>query len=430
MLSAGGAFDGSSSWRIAGHLRTLAIGVTLVLAIGCTATPAISPTPNVGSASPAAGTQNPTPTSIAPTPSATDPVASWTRVPTTEALRGATMTRVVAGPAGLLALGSRDAGGFVSWWSGDGVGWTRSAYVGTAAAGGALALPDGFVILGRIGDGPDRERAMTWRSSDGVQWVASPIDGLKTDPIAVGMVGGRIATFALRAPSGGEPTLAWSSSDLVTWASDVLGDGGYSDAAGITVLSDETGLAFGRWSAEPMDIAPFPPGQAAFWRSNDGRAWHRTADDPDLAAAVFVDVAQRSGSDVVAVGQRWDPAGQPDQAYAMALWSSSDGDAWDRVEVPPALDPTAVPRRVVTTPTGYLLLASSPAAAPNALVASSTDGRIWTAFDPPIAFEGGQANDLAVVAGHLVAVGQTLPDGGTAADAAVWIGPTNAERTN
>lgn len=406
-------------------IRAAAGIVVVLLSIGCGGTPPASGTSSpspAGSAGPSGNLVSPTPAlSPAPTP-AVSGFPDWTRVSTTDPLRGATMRRVVAGPSGALALGGGSQGepGFVSWWSRDGTTWSRTGYAGVATAGDAIALPDGFVILGKIGDDPEAERAMTWRSSDGAQWTGQPIGDLRTSPIAADIVGGRIATFAVRAPSGGEPTLAWSSADLLTWSSGALGGGGYSDAAGLAVIADGSGLAFGRWSVEPMDTAPFPPGQAAIWSSTDGLAWNRLPDDPDLHDAVVLDVAQFRGAAIVAVGQRWDAAGSPDQAFMLALWSSSDGASWERAEAPATLDPTTVPQQIVDTPTGYFLLASQ-AGRPNALVARSTDGRTWTALDPPVEFGGDQINDVAVLDGRPVAVGETVPAEGTA-DAAVWLG--------
>jgi hypothetical protein len=340
------------------------------------------------------------------------------------------MSHVLVRPEGLLAIGGSERAGLLVWTSDDGIGWVGASAVVRAVPTAALALPDGFVVLGKIGDGSELERAIAWQSSDGRDWQGTPIDGLRTNPTGVGLIGDRIATFALRAPSGGEPTLAWSSGNLMAWTSGRLGGGGFSNAAGLAVLSDGTGLAFGRWSNEPMDTAPFPPGQAACWRSRDGRVWQRAADDPDLASALIVDAAQRDGGAIVAVGQVWNPVGPPEQAYALAFWASSDGESWDRVEAPPAVDPGLVPEQLVITPSGYLLLASPSAGGSNSLVAASADGRTWAAIDPAVSFEGARANDLAVFGERLIAVGQTLPTEGTDVDAAVWIGPmTNVGRT-
>lgn len=427
-----------AGWAIAFIDRVAAAFVVAVLTIGCTGAPATpgasSATPAAASAKPSAAAATPATTTIQPTPSASISITGWMHLPTSDALTAAAMYRVVAGPAGLLAVGSRggsrggsDVPGFASWWSRDGIAWSRSEAAGTAFAGDAVALSDGFAILGKVGDGSDQERAMIWRSSDGVQWTGSPIRDLKTGPFAADRIGGRISAFAIRAPAGGEPTLAWSSSDFVSWTSDLLGGGGFSSATGMTALADGSGLAFGRWSGEPIDVAPFAPGQAAFWRSTDGRTWLKTAVDPDFRDALVVDVAQAPGPTVVAVGQRWDPTLSPDQPYTLAVWSSSDGRSWEPAAWLSTVDPTWVPLKVAPAGSGVVLLAAPRAGGASALIARSSDGLTWTAIDPPIVFDGGQANDLVAVDRHLVVVGQTLPPAGTAADAAVWIGPATTD---
>jgi hypothetical protein len=410
----------------------------VVLTIGCAGAPAttdlLSATPGALSANPSMAAPSPGPTTIAPTPSASISITDWSRLPATADLKAAAMYRVVAGPAGLLAVGSRggsrggtDEPGFAGWWSRDGLAWTRSESAGATFAGDAVALPDGFVIVGKTGDGTGQERAMTWRSPDGVQWTGLPIDDLMTGPFAADRVAGRIATFAIRAPAGGEPSLAWSSNDLVSWTSGLLGGGGSSSATGLTTLSDESGLTFGRWSGEPADVAPFPVGQAAFWQSTDGITWQKAPDDPDLRNAQVIDAAQAPGGAIVAVGQRWDPAGSPDQPYGLAAWSSSDARSWEPAVWPSTMDPTWVPLKVASAGGSVVLLAAPRAGGASALIARSSDGLTWTAIEPPLVFEGGRANDLIAVGDHLVVVGETLPPKGTPADAVVWIGPANIE---
>ncbi|MCJ7709202.1 MAG: hypothetical protein MUQ32_00065, partial [Chloroflexi bacterium] len=289
--------------------------------VTATASPATTATnaPPLVSGTPVA-TETPITTDTPGPPPASATISTWTRLPASEAFRAATMDRVVAGPAGVLALGSRGeaaGAGFAGWWSSDGYAWTRSDATGTNYAGDAVALADGFVIVGKMGDVPGAEGAMTWRSPDGTGWSSSPVDSLRTGPFAAARIEGRLTLFAIRAPSGGEPTMAWSSDDLVSWTSGLLGGGGYSTAGGLSVLADGSGLAFGSWSTEPQDAAPFP-GPAGFWRSSDGRTWQKTADDADLRNAWVIGVAQAPGTPIVAVGQRWNPNLSPDQPYTNA----------------------------------------------------------------------------------------------------------------
>jgi hypothetical protein len=412
--------------------RLTAVVTVAILAAGCASTPA---TPVASVAAPTAPTASPQPAAIAsPTPATSASISGWTRVPASEALQTAAMTRAVAGPAGLLALGSRGGGQagtdvpeFASWWSGDGIEWSRTDAAGTAFAGDVVALPDGFVIVGKIGDSPGQAQATTWRSSHGIAWTAAPIGDLKTGPFAAARIGGRLTMLAIRAPSGGEPTLAWSSSDLVSWTSGLLGGGGFSAAAGLTALSDGSGLAFGRWSPAPMDTAPLPPGQAAFWQSTDGQTWQKTPPDSDLGNAWVIDAAQAPGAVIVAVGQRWDPTLSPDLPYTNAAWWFTHGSSWERAAWPASLEKAWTPTKVVGTGGGYVVLASDRRGVATALIARSADGRTWSAIEPPIVFEGGQANDLVAVGDRLVVVGQTLPPGEAVTDAVVWIGPATVD---
>ena len=412
-------------------MRSL-LGIAMLgfLVAGCAGSAGVvSNAPPIVSATPVA-TETPVTTDTPAPPPAGATISTWTRLPASEAFQAATMDRVVAGPAGVLALGGRDdaaGGGFAGWWSSDGFAWTRSDATGTNFAGDAVALADGFVIVGKIGDNPGAENAMTWRSPDGTGWSGLPVDSLRTGPFAAAWIEDRLALFAIRAPSGGEPTMAWSSDDFVSWTSGLLGGGGYSTAGGLSVLADGSGLAFGSWSTEPQDAAPFP-GPAGFWRSTDGRTWQKMADDTDLRNARVIGVVQAPGGPIVAVGQRWNPNLSPDQPYTNAAWTSLDGSAWDLATWPPSQERAWTPSRVVAAGGGYLVLAADRTGnGATALIARSVDGRTWTAIDPPVAFDGGQANDLVVVGDHLIVVGETVPPEGTAADAVVWIGPATVE---
>jgi hypothetical protein len=329
-------------------MRSL-LGIAMLgfLVAGCAGSAGVvSNAPPIVSATPVA-TETPVTTNTPAPPPASATISTWTRLPASEAFQAATMDRVVAGPAGVLALGGRDdaaGGGFAGWWSSDGFAWTRSDATGTNFAGDGVALADGFVIVGKTGDNPGAESAMTWRSPDGTGWSGSPVDSLRTGPFAAAWIEDRLVLFAIRAPSGGEPTMAWSSDDLVSWTSGLLGGGGYSTARGLSVLADGSGLAFGSWSTEPQDAAPFP-GPAGFWRSTDGRTWQKMADDADLRNAWVIGVAQAPGGPIVAVGQRWNPNLSPDQPYTNAAWTSPDGSAWDRATWPSSLERVSRPRR-------------------------------------------------------------------------------------
>jgi hypothetical protein len=140
---------------------------------------------------------------------------------------------------------------------------------------------------------------------------------------------------------------------------------------------------------------------------------------------VVVDVAQAPGAPIVAVGQRWDPTGPIDQPLTIAVWTSPDGGSWERAAWPATVDTTWVPIRVAATGGGYLILATPRAGGESALIARSVIGSTWTAIEPPVVFDGGEASDLVAVGDRLVVVGHTLPPDASAPDAAVWIGPTN-----
>jgi len=238
----------------------------------------------------------------------------WTVTPLPP-VRGdaATVRHVAAGPAGLVAIGSRvavtdrqpmRAWGEV-WRSTDGVTW---AAVDPVAGGLALgtyrpvlsgpetglidvaAGPDGFVLVGRgtFGSALDRPIAV-WRSPDGATWTRTDARfpaATRPTILVPGPDGFLLAgvIYADRAPRAA----VWSSPDGAAWTraadDDVFGIGGYIDtmedpaSGGIGAL---TAVADGALAAGLGCFPAFDDSRWAWsggcwgdgWLSPDGRTW-------------------------------------------------------------------------------------------------------------------------------------------------------------
>ncbi len=132
----------------------------------------------------------------------TEDGSTWTLVdsPTwREALANDMLISVAAGPAGVVVVGAAGSncpacdpnpqGSSVIIHSSDGVTWDRldlSAAFDKAYFSDVTAYPDGFVIVGRVGEADDWTGAgsgtgvpAAWTSPDGVTWVAADVEGTR-----------------------------------------------------------------------------------------------------------------------------------------------------------------------------------------------------------------------------------------------------------
>jgi hypothetical protein len=142
-------------------------------------------------------------------------------------LAGSVQT-IAGGPAGFIALGTRDGTTQAIWTSQEGRGW-RSRPLPTVASGtlaldSAASFDGGFVLVGSVlGEegcgGPAHIHHATWFSPDGSSWTRGSLPGASTNEMAsltVRSAGDRVIVAQI--PPGDAPTARiWSSTDGTTW---------------------------------------------------------------------------------------------------------------------------------------------------------------------------------------------------------------------
>ncbi len=254
---------------------------------------------------------------------------SWTQLtsPTWDAaLRGMGVSRLLAGPDGVLAvtLGTDP----IVLYSRDGSVWTRSSLPASVGAIGmdAIAWSGGFVIVGRDGQPDHFSEAVinsqsppgvglpaAWTSADGVNWSQATVEGNQVagaellDVVAV-----RAGFLAVGVNSTSDfydvRMTSWTSVDGQSWsvasgAQWPLGSGGYPTFA----FDGARGVVLG-WAPEGSTLAA--------WATTDGVAWTRLA-FTDGTNAPVIDCA-RDGC--VRIGAAWMA---PDRIIVMATAEST-----------------------------------------------------------------------------------------------------------
>jgi hypothetical protein len=145
---------------------------------------------------------------------------SWTEVPPSAAMAGATIGGLAAGPTGLVAVGQR-SGQPALWTSPDGLTWARVG-LGDVPTGGTLtdvAWAGGhWVAAGNFAG-----QARAWRSSDGTTWQLVPSgSGLEGTTVRrVVAVGSGFVALGESTPGNGA---AWQSADGTSWTQLDTGD--------------------------------------------------------------------------------------------------------------------------------------------------------------------------------------------------------------
>lgn len=208
-----------------------------------------------------------------------------------------------------------------------------------AAGARVLAIvPDGsaLLVLGSV-PGKDGRAPGAWTTTDGRTWHTVPLRphtfyAYQAELIAVGVANGRIT--ALGEAFGG----AHSNPRMTVWSGDANGleeheqpfemfGGPHAITVGDATALPGTALLVGQWDG------PSRYG-AAVWTSPDGATWQRNAADPALASA--------PGEQTSALGAGTGPPGflvtgdtQRGPRLLPLLWTSKDGRAWRRIDVPP-----------------------------------------------------------------------------------------------
>jgi hypothetical protein len=221
-----------------------------------------------------------------------------------------------------------------TWFSEDGVAWSRSAGAKDGPQQGelrtVLATPSGFVAAGS--DERDRlaPRAIVWTSTDGRSWKRVPdapaFAGARIEGLTTGS-GGVVAVGT--AYQGADPVGAasWRAGVGASWQRSADPDlrGGRMHAVS---ASAERLVAVG------TDVAGH---RAMAWSSDDGLDWSVAPDAPSLdnygLQIEMRDVAHFDDRDVavghLVLGTQY-PTG--------LVWQSKDGSSWERVPNAPVLE--------------------------------------------------------------------------------------------
>ncbi len=281
----------------------------------------------------------------------------------------------------------------------------------------AIAMPDGFAILGDVGRPDGSSRSVTWTRDGGEasHWEtheAVPQWG-PADATAFGdgwlVLGGTM-------PVGGAPSATWTTHDFITWLQVPLAPAGYPYASQFVTLADGTVLAIGRLAAAPVDTTPRPVGDVALWRMADAGSWTRIPVDTLFADASIDAIAARPDR-LVAFGRRW-PAELPlDAVPPAAFWWSDDGSVWHQASGPTDIG-WVEDLQVLALEDRFVLLGSEGSS--TRVIAVSDDGRAWQGPEQRISFNG-HVHDVAVAGDLLVAVGSVLNGGDEVG--AVWVSP-------
>ncbi|MEX0626871.1 MAG: hypothetical protein WD402_10020 [Chloroflexota bacterium] len=258
---------------------------------------------------------------------------SWTLapdLPATEPLDYAatTMTSIVQGPGGLVAVGTWqtiDVSTPRIWYSTDGQRWT-SVYgpsgferIEALAVGGP-----GYVAIGLASDDGFTGRPQVWTSADGRDWTSMDSVGV------TGSLNDVIGEAGMMVAVGGSGSAASSfvSTDGATWTA--APEQGALQGAEMTSVAFRDGafVATGALTG-PGDTYPATP---AIWHSRDGLNWSLVLQGESgqrVSQAVSSDEGFVAiGGHFPSAGWSYDPAGQIPPSDTIQLWFSADGETW------------------------------------------------------------------------------------------------------
>jgi hypothetical protein len=259
--------------------------------------------------------------------------ASWTLAPDLPATQpveyaATTMTSIVQGPGGLVAVGTWQTIDVVTpriWYSADGRRWS-SVYspsgferIDALAVGGP-----GYVAVGVISDDGFTGRPQVWTSPDGRDWTAG--DSLGLTGSLNDIISG--AGMLVAVGGGGPAASAFVSSDGATWTAapeqEALQGAEMKSVAFRSGAFVATGVMTG-----PADTFPSTP---AIWRSPDGLHWSLVLQGGSVQRISQVVSAEEGfvaiGGHFPSAGWSYDPADPNPPADTIQLWFSADGETW------------------------------------------------------------------------------------------------------
>lgn len=364
--------------------RSTALGAMLVatlLIAGCTTgTPPATASPSATpSESPADPSQPVTP-SPAPAPAA----VSWEAASVPDAEMASSITAIVPGGDGLVAIGFDGAFGSLLWTSTDGRTWTDVTPQSFASAGiaGVVEWQGGLIGVGRGNTlDVDAQRAAVYRSDDGLTWRQVP-GGEEMLGQLIDVVATDDGLFAVGGVPGEDAAGIWRSTDGETWERT---GGTFEHAFMWSIAEGGPGLVAVGWRRNPEP-------DLAVWTSTDGAAWTLAPDPESFEGYEATDVIGLDGTLVM--------VGSPVAGGQGRIWVSEDGLAWELAEVA-GMDGEAFARTVNRTPAG--LVATGSAGDQRGAAWLSTDGRSWQPLGDrfPNAFFSGAfpTDDALLIAG-------------------------------
>ena len=240
----------------------------------------------------------------------------WTPIVSDE-MAGVALAGVTAVSDGYVAVGrelNRDREVAAVLQSADGQTWTRVATTPALVGGSMTDVADSPVGVIAVGNAAGADLAAVWIATDGTDWERVPDATTFENSFlwTVASVGPGLIAGGWR--EQGEPTAAiWTSTDGRAWS---LAPS-IQDAIGMQIRSivatDDGYLAVG----DGIEGT-----QAAMWTSPDGGTWTRIEDRSFLDASL-VSITRTSAGYVAVGGRGADDAG---------VWTSADGASWEVVE--------------------------------------------------------------------------------------------------
>jgi len=211
----------------------------------------------------------------------------------------------------------------------------------------------------------------------------------------------------------------WMVSDDGTWSRVADPSGALDETSLRTVVAGGPGLvAAGFTASDDHDT------DAAIFLSTDGSVWERVTDQTGVFGGTSTQSIHEvvvGGPGLVAVGTDWS-SGDSDAA----IWVSSDGSEWERVDDPSlSLPGHQALVGVITTADGLVAVGSDDSGGDHdAAVWVSSDGLTWTQIDHASLGGPGLQRMVGIAAAGpgLVAVGAAAAEDPTEGlDAAIWV---------
>jgi len=450
--------SGRSAWRwsrpalaFAGAAAVVIVAIGAIVLFGIGASDVTEP-----ETSTTVPTTVPATTTVPPTTVPPMVVDSWQRVGTGVMEPIAGLFAITSAGERLVAVGD-DAGedgrpDGVILVSDDGFTWTRVAEDDEALTIGGVAMyaitegGPGLVAVGGGCDDPAEScpiRATVWTSVDGTAWTRTPydIDVFGTSSLMEEVVVAEHGIVAVgnTAEVTDEALLmrpaVWISPDGLEWARTWEGEG---MARGLPAIVPDAGA----FVLSPMQAVTVGPdgtvvavgtvvddsgvGVAAVWTSDDGQTWERVPHDPAVFASttgmdvVMLDVAAGE-SGLVAVGSERDHHGAGlwwTGGERPAVWTSPDGTAWERITLDDeTFGTTRSISAVAASATGFVAAGPIFADSGPVTIWTSPDGISWQAV---ASFEAGYALSIIEAGPGMAAAGGILD---VDFHAAVWVGP-------